>query len=84
MFRISAGQVLRLGEQQEEIRIGVEAVKETLTANYFRHDEANKAQAMVEERPASVYRQSGGSLLGRRKQILGFHGSLRLHQNPYS
>lgn len=35
-------------DNEEEIRIGVAAVKETLTANYFRHDEANKAQAMVE------------------------------------
>ncbi|MGO9120746.1 MAG: protease Lon-related BREX system protein BrxL [Desulfomonilaceae bacterium] len=37
-------------DNEEEIRIGVEAVKETLTANYFRHDEANKAQAMVEQK----------------------------------
>ncbi|MGB6067052.1 MAG: protease Lon-related BREX system protein BrxL [Desulfomonilaceae bacterium] len=37
-------------DNDEEIRIGVEAVKETLTANYFRHDEANKAQSMVEQK----------------------------------
>lgn len=34
----------------EEIRIGVDAVKETLSTNYFRHDEANKAQSIVEQR----------------------------------
>lgn len=32
-----------------EIRIGIEAVKETLRTNYFRHDEANKAQSLVEK-----------------------------------
>lgn len=37
-------------DSDEEIRIGVDAVKETLTANYFRHDEANKAQSMVEQK----------------------------------
>ena len=37
-------------DNDEEIRIGVDAVKETLTANYFRHDEANKAQSMVEQK----------------------------------
>src|SRR5438034_5770128 len=37
-------------DDSEEIRLGIEAVKETLTANYFRHDEANKAQSLVEQR----------------------------------
>ena len=37
-------------DNEEEIRIGVDAVKETLTTNYFRHDEANKAQSMVEQK----------------------------------
>lgn len=37
-------------DNDEEIRIGVDAVKETLTANYFRHDEANKAQSLVEQK----------------------------------
>ena len=37
-------------DNEEEIRIGVDAVKETLTTNYFRHDEANRAQSMVEQR----------------------------------
>ena len=37
-------------DSDEEIRIGVDAVKETLTTNYFRHDEANKAQSMVEQK----------------------------------
>lgn len=37
-------------DNDEEIRIGVDAVKETLSTNYFRHDEANKAQSMVEQR----------------------------------
>ncbi len=37
-------------ENEEEIRMGIEAVKETLSKNYFRHDEANKAQSMVEQR----------------------------------
>jgi len=32
-----------------EIRIGIEAVKETLRTNYFRHDESNKAQSLVEQ-----------------------------------
>src|ERR1035437_1554447 len=37
-------------DDPEEIRIGIEAVKKTLTDNYFRHDEANKAQSLVEQR----------------------------------
>ncbi|MBC8432678.1 MAG: protease Lon-related BREX system protein BrxL [Desulfobacterales bacterium] len=37
-------------DNDEEIRIGVDAVKETLSTNYFRHDEANKAQSLVEQR----------------------------------
>lgn len=37
-------------DNDEEIRIGVDAVKETLTTNYFRHDEANKAQSLVEQK----------------------------------
>jgi ATP-dependent Lon protease len=37
-------------DDDDEIRIGIEAVKETLRSNYFRHDEANKAQALVEQR----------------------------------
>ena len=37
-------------DNEDEIRIGVDAVKETLTTNYFRHDEANKAQSMVEQK----------------------------------
>src|SRR5262249_1858787 len=36
-------------EDEEEIRLGIEAVKDTLRKNYFRHDEANKAQSMVEQ-----------------------------------
>ena len=36
-------------DDENEIRIGIEAVKETLRTNYFRHDEANKAQSMVEK-----------------------------------
>jgi ATP-dependent Lon protease len=35
-------------DDANEIRIGIEAVKETLKTNYFRHDEANKAQSLVE------------------------------------
>jgi ATP-dependent Lon protease len=34
-------------DDAEEIRIGIDAVKETLKSNYFRHDEANKAQSLV-------------------------------------
>ena len=36
-------------DDEDSIRIGIEAVKETLRTNYFRHDEANKAQAKVEQ-----------------------------------
>jgi len=32
-----------------EIALGIQAVKETLRTNYFRHDEANKAQSLVEQ-----------------------------------
>jgi ATP-dependent Lon protease len=35
-------------DDENEIRIGIDAVKETLRTNYFRHDEANKAQSLVE------------------------------------
>lgn len=35
-------------DNEDEIQLGIEAVKETLRKNYFRHDEANKAQALVE------------------------------------
>ena len=37
-------------DNEDEIRIGIDAVKDTLTANYFRHDESNKAQSLVEQR----------------------------------
>ena len=33
-----------------EVAIGIAAVKDTLRSNYFRHDEANKAQALVEQK----------------------------------
>jgi ATP-dependent Lon protease len=36
-------------DDEDEIRIGIDAVKETLHTNYFRHDEANKAQSLVEQ-----------------------------------
>jgi len=36
-------------DDDNEIRIGIDAVKETLKTNYFRHDEANKAQSLVEQ-----------------------------------
>jgi ATP-dependent Lon protease len=36
-------------DDENEIRIGIDAVKETLHTNYFRHDEANKAQSLVEQ-----------------------------------
>jgi ATP-dependent Lon protease len=36
-------------DDDNEIRIGIDAVKETLRTNYFRHDEANKAQSLVEK-----------------------------------
>src|SRR5436305_6332490 len=37
-------------DDEGEIRIGIDAVKETLRNNYFRHDESNKAQSMVEQK----------------------------------
>jgi ATP-dependent Lon protease len=36
-------------EDAEEIRLGIETVKDTLRKNYVRHDEANKAQSLVEQ-----------------------------------
>src|SRR3954462_12748593 len=36
-------------DDPEEIRLGIEAVKKVITSNYFRHDEANKAQALGEQ-----------------------------------
>lgn len=33
-----------------EVALGITAVKDTLRANYFRHDEANKAQSLVEQK----------------------------------
>ncbi len=33
-----------------EVALGIAAVKDTLRANYFRHDEANKAQSLVEQK----------------------------------
>jgi len=36
-------------EDAEEVQLGIEAVKDTLRKNYFRHDEANKAQSLVEQ-----------------------------------
>jgi ATP-dependent Lon protease len=35
---------------EEEIRLGIDAVKDTLEKNYFRHDESNKAQSLVEQK----------------------------------
>jgi ATP-dependent Lon protease len=37
-------------DDPEEIRVGIAAVKQILRDNYFRHDEANKAQSLVEQR----------------------------------
>ena len=37
-------------DDPDEIQIGISAVKETLRTNYFRHDEANKAQSLVEQK----------------------------------
>lgn len=37
-------------DDEDEIRVGIEAVKETLKNNFFRHDQANKAQSLVEQR----------------------------------
>lgn len=37
-------------DDDTEINVGIKAVKETLRNNYFRHDEANKAQSMVEQK----------------------------------
>ena len=34
----------------DEVALGIEAVKDTLHRNYFRHDESNKAQSLVEQR----------------------------------
>jgi ATP-dependent Lon protease len=39
-------------DDEMEIALGIEAVKDTLRRNYFRHDEANKAQSMVEQKGA--------------------------------
>ena len=36
-------------DDPKEIELGIQAVKETLHTNYFRHDEANKAQSLVEQ-----------------------------------
>jgi ATP-dependent Lon protease len=36
-------------DDEMEIALGIVAVKDTLRRNYFRHDEANKAQSMVEQ-----------------------------------
>lgn len=33
-----------------EVTMGIAAVKDTLRSNYFRHDEANKAKSLVEQR----------------------------------
>lgn len=33
-----------------EVQLGITAVKQTLRENYFRHDESNKAQSLVEQR----------------------------------
>lgn len=35
-------------DDEEEIRLGIDAVKKTLEKNYFKQDESNKAQATVE------------------------------------
>jgi ATP-dependent Lon protease len=37
-------------DDPQEIELGIKAVKENLQANYFRHDEANKAQSLVEQK----------------------------------
>ena len=37
-------------DEPMEISLGIAAVKDTLHSNYFRHDESNKAQSLVEQR----------------------------------
>jgi ATP-dependent Lon protease len=46
---VSSHRKLR-SDDEDEIRISIEAVKETLRSDYFRHDEAIKARALVEQR----------------------------------
>ena len=36
-------------DDENEIHVGIQAVKDALGNNYFRHDESNKAQALVEQ-----------------------------------
>ena len=68
-------------DDEDEIRIGIEAVKETLRSNYFRHDEANKAQSLVEQRGTpSLHRPRRSPLPRRAKEVLGGDGQLRLYQ----
>jgi ATP-dependent Lon protease len=37
-------------DDPDEIRVGIAAVKQVISSNYFRHDEANKAQSLVEQK----------------------------------
>ena len=73
-------------DDAEEVRIGIEAVKETLATNYFRHDEANKAQSDGRaEGPPPVHRPHRGAVLPRqREQVLGRDGQLQLLADPRS
>ena len=69
-------------DDEDKIRIGIDAAKETLRDNYFRHDESNKAQSMVELK-APVHRPGRGPLPGERDQVLGGDGQLQLHEHPH-
>ncbi|SHG32547.1 ATP-dependent Lon protease [Desulfacinum infernum DSM 9756] len=70
-------------DNEEEIRIGIEAVKETLASNYFRHDEANKAQSLVERkgRHRFIDRVEVRFLAGERKYwaSMDHFGYTRIH-----
>ena len=59
--------------------LGIEAVKETLDANYFRHDEANKAQSLVEQKGRHRFiDRVEVRFFAERDEVLGRDGQLRL------
>ena len=79
------GQVLRLGRSRRRSGSASRPSRRRCTTNYFRHDEANKAQSHGRAAGhAPLHRPRRGALPAQREQVLGLDGQLRLQPRSTS
>jgi hypothetical protein len=66
------------------IDAGLKVVNNTLSSNFVRPDEANKAQSMVKDKgKAHLHRQGAGAVRFRGRQVLGRTEELRSQVRPH-